>query len=222
LCADAIVAATGFSAQPTISFEPQTIHADLGLPSTGYDESQHLFWSGLDSEADVAIGSSFPHLLAGPCKPPGSSAPQSHQDSYTPWRLYRGIAPPGLTSKGDRSLVFLGMFSNVANTIRLEVQCLWALAYLERKLPSLGADSGRDKVFKETAIFQRFTHHRAPYGHGRFYPDLVFDQLPYWDVLLNDLGLSTRRKANGFLELFAPYTQEDYQGIAEEWARKNK
>jgi hypothetical protein len=140
--------------------------------------------------------------------------------SYTPWRLYRGIAPPGQTAAGDRSLVFLGMFSNVANTIRLEIQCLWALAYFNRKLPSVDTDVSEKKIFEETALFQRYVQHRAPYGHGPFYPDLVFDQVPYWDILLHDLGLPTARKANAFRELFEPYARGDYEGLVQEWIQK--
>jgi len=142
--------------------------------------------------------------------------------TYTPWRLYRCMAPPGLTAAGDRSLIFLGMFSNIANTIRLEIQCLWALAYLEGKgIPGVQKDIENGHVMDSTAEFQRWTQHRAPYGHGRFYPDLNFDQLPYWDVLLNDLGLPVQRKANRFKELFEPYTQSDYKDIVAEWLAIN-
>lgn len=115
--------------------------------------------------------------------------------------------------------MFLGMFSNVLNITRLEIQCLWALAYMTGKLKS-PAESG--KVFRETAIFQRYTQHRAPYGHGKFYPDLVLDQLPYWDVLLNDLGVETKRKGGGFREIFEPYTQKDYTGLVDEWLLRQK
>lgn len=242
---DALVSSTGYSAKPTIAFSPSTLHSDLGLPTTNLTPEQQTFWSGLDSKADLDIGHKFPELIEGPPKPQ-SDAPSSSEEprtkpinlgaaseaSYTPWRLYRGIAPPGLTNTpqaADRSLVFIGMFSNIANTIRLEIQCLWGLAYLENKLPHLASpqdhdddDDMRTRIFEETALFQRYTQHRAPYGHGRFYPDLVFDQLPYWDVLLNDLGLETRRKGGflGFRELFEPYTQADYRGLVDEWLAK--
>lgn len=224
--ADAIVACTGFSAKPAISFEPAEIHSDLGIPSAQLSRSQCSFWKQLDAKADVAIGTVYPRLLTGPFKNPASSIPKPFNPgmvaevNYTPWRLYRGIAPPGLSAADDRSLVFLGMCSNVTNTIRLEIQCLWALAYLEGKLPSLDRHISSGTVFEETALFQRYTHHRAPYGHGSFYPDLSFDQLPYWDTLLNDLGLPTARKGNMARELFEPYKQQDYRGLMQEWMRK--
>jgi hypothetical protein len=115
------------------------------------------------------------------------------------------------------------MFSNIANTIRLEIQCLWAVAYLNNKLPSIDGGGGTaEDVFAETALSQRYAQHRAPYGHGRLYPDLVFDQLPYWDVLLHDLGLKTKRKGSTMKELFEAYTQADYQGIVNEWMAKSR
>lgn len=223
---DALVAATGFSAKPTLTFQPASIQSDLGVPTTSLDQTQTSFWAEVDSKADLAIGSQFPRLLVGPFSSPSSSVLKPYHPgmnaevSYTPWRLYRGIAPPGLTADGDRSLVFLGMFSNLANTVRLETQCLWALAYLNAKLPGVDKDVLEGRVFEETALFQRYTQLRAPYGHGRFYPDLVFDQMAYWELLLHDLGLPVRRKANFFRELFAPYGQEDYRGIVKEWMAK--
>jgi len=224
---DALVLSTGFSAKPAVAFEPAASHADLGLPSTEYTAAQQALWAELDEKADLAIAAQFPRLLRGPFEGPASAAPKPYHAGmaaevpYTPWRLYRGVAPPGLAARGDRSLVFLGMFSNVANTIRLEVQCLWALAYMTDRLPGLRADDpvAAKGVLAETALFQRYTRHRSPFGHGPFFPDLVFDQLPYWDLLLNDLGLPTRRKANAFRELFEAYSQEDYKGLVQEWTR---
>ncbi len=204
------------------------MHSDLGIPTTELDSTQKEFWQKLSAKADLTIGLQFPQLLGGPSKGPGSSTPvpfnpgAAGEVQYTPWRLYRGIAPPGLTARGDRSLVFLGMFSNVANTIRLEIQCLWALAYMNNKLPSVDDEIRDGDVFEETARFQRFAELRSPYGHGRFYPDLTFDQLPYWELLLHDLGLKTRRKANMFRELFEPYSRKDYAGIFQEWIQSSK
>ncbi|KAK1990019.1 cofactor FMO1 FAD enzyme, partial [Colletotrichum falcatum] len=227
LAADLLVASTGFSAKPTITFEPASLHSDLGIPTTSLGPKQQALWNEANARADGAIGARFPRLLDGPFQSPSSSKPRpfhpgaSAEVPYTPWRLYRGIAPPGLAARDDRTLVFLGAFSNLANIMRLEAQCLWALAYLEGRVPALDADRRAGRVFDEAALLQRWAQHRAPYGHGRCYPDLVFDQLPYWDMLLGDVGVETRRKAGVWAELFESYAPPDYCGMVAEWIDKN-
>ncbi|TQN66873.1 FAD-dependent monooxygenase DEP4 [Colletotrichum shisoi] len=221
--ADLLVASTGFSSKPTIDFEPASLHSDLGIPTTSLGPEQAAFWAEADAKADAVVGARFPRLLDGPFQGPTSSKPRpfhagaSGEVQHTPWRLYRGIAPPGLAARDDRSLVFVGAFSNLANVMRLEAQCLWMLAYFEGRVAALEADRRAGRVFEETAVFQRWAQHRAPYGHGRCYPDLVFDQLPYWDMLLGDVGVETRRKAGVWAELFESYTPVDYRGIVDEW-----
>ncbi|KAK0706233.1 hypothetical protein B0T26DRAFT_656103 [Lasiosphaeria miniovina] len=219
---DALVAATGYSSKPSISFSPATLLGDLGVPTTTLDTEQAAFWAKLDAEADDTIRRQFPQLIPGP----GRSAVQR---STTPWRLYRGIAPPNLAAAGDRSLVFVGIFSNIANTMRLEVQSLWAAAYLSGKIAHLDDDDDddgsqeeqkKDRIYAATALAQRWAMYRAPLGHGAAYPDLVFDQLPYFDLLLHDLGLETRRKPTALRELFEAYSQDDYRGIVDEWLAK--
>ena len=222
---DALITATGFSAKPTFEFSPPSLHSDLGVPTTSYSQTQRDFWNHLNHKAELTIVSKFPRLLIGPFKGPGSTVVQPYNPGvdaelqYTPYRLYRAIAPPGLAAQGDRSLVFLGMFSNIAATLRLELQCLWAYAYLNDKMPI-----DTDTIFDETALMARYARYRAPFGHGRFYPDIVFDQVPYFDMLVRDLGLRFWRKSNIFSELLAPYGQADYRGIVQEWlkAREKK
>lgn len=219
---DAVVTATGFSAKPTIKFLPESSHSDLGVPSSNFTQAQYQFWHMLTSKADHTIGESFPRLLAGPFRGPTSTEPQPFNPgmdveiTYTPFRLYRAIAPPGLTKSGDHTLVFLSMFSNLANTPRCELQCLWAYAYLNN---ALAKPPNPETVFDETALMAQFAKHRAPYGHGRFHPDLVFDQIPYNDSLLQDLGLRYWRKPNFFAELFGAYQGPDYRGVVKEWVQ---
>ena len=218
LNADALVTATGFTIKPSYSFSPSTLHSDLGVPTTEYTQAQRDFWSHLNHKAELTIVSKYPRLLLGPFKSPSSNVIQPYNPGvdpelqHTPFRLYRAIAPPGLTVQEDRSLVFIGMFSNISNFIRLELQCMWAYAYLSGQLP-IDAST----VFDETALFSRWARYRSPYGHGRFFPDLVFDQVPYFDVLMQDLGLPYWRKKNWFRELFSPYGPEDYKGVIQEW-----
>ena len=220
LKADALITATGFTVKPDYDFSPSALHSDIGIPTTEYTQAQRDFWSHLNHKAELTIVSKYPRLLLGPFKSPSSSVIQPFNPGldpelqHTPFRLYRAIAPPGLTVQEDRSLVFIGMFSNISNFIRLELQCLWAYAYLSGQLPI-----DTDIVFDETALFSRYARYRSPYGHGRFFPDLVFDQVPYFDVLMQDLGLPFWRKKSWLEELFSPYGTEDYRGVVQEWKR---
>ncbi|KIW11667.1 hypothetical protein PV08_10969 [Exophiala spinifera] len=215
---DALITATGFSAKPTVTFTPTSTHSDLGIPSTTFTRGQHEFWSTLDGAADEKLSRAFPRLVSGPFASPSSDTVKPYnagidpETNYTPFRLYRGIAPPGPTANGTRDLVFIGMFSNLANTPRCELQCLWAYAYLSG---SLAIDP--DAVYDEAALMSRFARFRAPFGHGRFFPDLVFDQVPYMDTLLRDLGLKYWRKPSFVRELFEPYRAADYEGVVKEW-----
>jgi hypothetical protein len=146
----------------------------------------------------------------------------------TPYRLYRAIVPPSLTLQGDRTLAFIGYVSNIANTIRLEIQSLWTYAYLTHSPtinPTLPIDP--TTILSETALLSRFARHRSPYGHGRWFPDLNFDQLPFIDMLMRDLGLPVNRKrywwgcwwspVRWVRELVEPYCQEEYRVVVGEW-----
>ncbi|KAK5653414.1 hypothetical protein OQA88_8899 [Cercophora sp. LCS_1] len=208
---DAIIACTGYSPLPPIAF-PSALHFPLGIPTTSLTPSQAKFWSIISASVDLTMSKSFPCLFFGPTSKAHQRADSPNQ--HTPWRLYRGIAPPGLTADGDHSLVFLNMASGTANTPRIEIQCLWAVAYLKGEM-----EIDETRVWQDTALLQRFAELRAPYGHGRWYIDFVADQVPYWDLLVGDLGLETRRKG-GWRELFAAYGGADYRGLVGEWLAK--
>ena len=220
--ASALITATGFSAKPTFTFTRKETHSDLGVPSTSLSPAQQEFWNALDEKADLKIGETFPRLLSGPHLSATSSVLKPYtttldpEMNYSPFRLYRAIAPPGMTARGEHNLVFISMFSNLANIPRCELQCLWAYAYLNDKLAI-----ERDTVLEETALMARYAKFRAPFGHGRFFPDLVFDQVPYLDTLLQDLGLKFWRKPNILAELFGSYRSTDYKGVVQEWLSAN-
>lgn len=221
LSADALFLATGFSAKPTIAFNPPSLHSSLGIPTTQMTDAQEQFWRRLDIKSDQALLAKYPGLLSGPHHATKSDTALRYnpgidpENNHSPFRLYRSIAPPGLTANGERSLAFVGVFSNFANNTRIELQCLWAYAYLNNKLKIDEKD-----VFTETSLLSRYSQHRTPFGHGRSFPDHVFDQLPYFDTLIQDLGLSPWRKSNIFKEIFSSYTALDYRGLASEWLAK--
>lgn len=203
---DAVVAITGWQLDPAIKYKPDGIDASLGIPSRSYRKSELEFWSHLDGEADEEILRQFPRLA----DPPKRKLPFTQ--TITPFRMYRGIAPPGLTAEGDRSLAFLKMVHCTSNVVLAETQALWAFAYLNNKL-----DIDEQDVYRQTALSSRFGKHRYPWGFSQWYPEFVYDAVPYADMLLTDLGLQKHRKSSWWKERFEGYTIHDYKGLIDEW-----
>ena len=224
---DAIVCCTGWKHVPNISFHPSSIHASIGIPSNEYTRSQTAQWAMLDNRADSEILERLPILLRNRPKEP-HQLNAANTNLYTSWRLWRGIAPP---STGIRDVVFLGMMTCPQTVLRAEISALWAYAYVFDKLdepvvaigtqPPRRINNHEEKLY-DTAIFQRYGFWRTPYGHGAKHADAVFEGLPYFDMLLQDLGLCNWRKGWGWLgEIFGGgYWQKDYQGLVQEWMEK--
>ena len=245
---DAFLASLGWKWRSNIEFRPKDMHADLGLPSTEYTDTQKDMWDKLDARADVEILERFPKLASAPTKDRQSLIEQekgSLRQAFTPWRLFRGIAPPSLPS---RDIVFLGVMVNLQGAVRTEVSSLWAYAYMmgklgpvksmskpsqELRLEQTGTDEKGAAVQRlgtaediryDTALFQRFGKWKTPYGFGARHADVVFEGIPYFDMLLQDLGLRSWRKGWGWLgEVFGgSYGQADYRGLVEEWKENRK
>lgn len=245
---DAFVASVGWKWTPSIEFRPKEIHADLGLPSTEYTKTQKETWDKLDARADIEVFKRFPKLATAPKKDHESLFEQETgrlRQAFTPWRLWRGIVPPSLP---NRDIVFLGVITQLQGAVRTEISSLWAYAYLMGKLDSVNSISkpskqlrleqtvadekgiaikqiGRvDDIMYDTALSQRWAKWRTPYGFGARYPDFVFEGIPYFDMLLQDLGLKSWRKGWGWLgEVFGgSYGQADYKGLVEEWKESRK
>ena len=229
---DALICSTGWKHAPSIDFRPPSLHADLGIPSTQYTQRQTERWVYLDARADGEVMQRLPLLRGGP-KKPGVQRVTAEQASlpkqHSPWRLWRGIAPPSLLSP---SIFFLGMFTCPQTVLRAEISSLWAYAYMYGKLdkplksvslPARPINDLEDRLY-DTALFQRYGKWRTPYGFGDRHADTVFEGLPYFDMLLGDLGLRTWRKGWGaFGEIFGGgYRQSDYRGLLQEWKKKEK
>ena len=256
---DALVCSMGWRFEPSIEFRPKEMHADLGIPSADLTSTQKEVWDRLNARADLEIFERFPRLISGPKIDPeplvvpqillnselaDTAAPRVAEAS--PWRLWRGMVPPAVTT---RDLVFLGFVQTPQGALRSEVSSIWAYAYMYDKLkgpfksvikPSrplhLGqtlptkkqlpaAEKGEfDELMYDTALFNRFGKWRTPWGYGARYPDVAFDGIPYLDLLLRDLGLRNWRKGWGWLGelLGGGYGPADYRGLVEEWKQKQK
>ncbi|KAL8931722.1 MAG: hypothetical protein Q9216_007096 [Gyalolechia sp. 2 TL-2023] len=151
---DAMICSTGWRWDSGIDFLPKTEHADLGIPSAEHTPAQQQHWSNLDAQADLEILNRFPMLSHGPRlhedddndertipqpKDPviarsadeklKAEPEKQRREELTPWRLFRGIAPPANNLKRD--LVFLGHDVESADdaaerTVRAVGICLFA------------------------------------------------------------------------------------------------
>lgn len=214
-----------------MTFLPTSIHSDLGIPSRDYTPDQQALWHSLDARADAEVTSTLPRLRTGPHRVEKlDDIAKSKQ--LGPLRLYRFLAPPGLTATGDRSIAFAGFATNLLGHTRNEIAGLWIYAYLNHKL-AIDQPSGYSKQLTSTlpnqpdfayqaALANRYCVKRFPYGFGARFPDFVFEQVPFFDLLLRDLGLRERRKGSLWKEIFEPYGPNDYRGLAAEWLALQK
>jgi len=192
-----------------------------GVPTAASCSLETEQWYLQCQEVRKQIKTCFPYLQKAPNKP--STSQESSRGSrasgleYTPWCLYRCIAPPcQVRSEDKRNLVFLGFFNTYPKVLLAEIQSLWAVAYLEGKINVVDEQS---EIMQEARMWCCWADLRYPFGYGSRYPDTVFDIVPYFDVLLRDLGLITRRKKSWLKELCSPYGVSDYRGIIEEFKR---
>lgn len=136
-----LVCCMGWSYVPSIEFRPKDLHAELGISSADYSRSQKDLWDELNTQADTEIFEKSPMLLDAPKiyqnlvgvqqDLPHISGKKIRSSDITPWRLFRGIAPPSIQS---RDIVFLGMVQQLQSALRSEVSSIWAYAYLNNKL----------------------------------------------------------------------------------------
>lgn len=207
---DAIVAITGWKLAQSVIYKPDGLDSSLGIPSSNISADDEKLWQRLDGEADQKILGRFPYLRSPPRAIP-------YKQDVSPYRLYRGIAPPSLATKGDNSIAYIKMVHSTSNIIIAECQALWTYAYLNGKI-----SIDKKKVYEQTALLSRYGKHRYPCGFSAWYPEFVYDAIPYVDMLLYDLKLKRWRKPTLKKEMFEGYTIHDYKGINQEWLKAQK
>ncbi|BAE63904.1 unnamed protein product [Aspergillus oryzae RIB40] len=202
---DALIAITGWKLAQSIKYQPEGLESSLGIPCSNTSAEDRSLWRRLDDEADKEILGRFPYL----CNPPPAIP---YKQDVSPYRLYRGIAPPSLAAKGDNSIAYMKMVHSTSNIIIAECQALWTYAYLNGKI-----SLDKTEVYHQTALLSRYGKQRYPCGFSAWYPEFVYDAIPYADMLLHDLGLKRWRKPTFKKEMFEGYTIHDYRGINQEW-----
>jgi len=135
-----------------------------------------------------------------------------------PFRHYKFMIPPSFLA--ERSIALSGALHCLGTFPLAYIQSLWIDAYFDGKL-ALPFPSP-EKVLEETYRDTQYCVLRSAAGYGRVAPDIVFDSLPYFDGLLEDLGLEGRRKGGllGLGEVCRGHGPGDYRGLLDEWLKK--
>lgn len=231
LQADALASCTGWKHKPTTRFLPEGIERQLGLPVSRSEKE-----ASVNQQLDAEIMSTFPKLQDQPAPPSGSKteAKTAAADDGQ-FRFYRFVAPPA-PYMHDRTLAFCGYAQTLVTPLIATIQSLWILAYFHDRLPHLHSGSDEERQ-RETMLQARFGRWRYPWGFASRFPDFVFDAIPYFDMLLQDLGLDPQRKTtrqsfgwidvvtlgvygwmvNGFKNNFYAYQRSDYAGLVDDW-----
>ena len=198
LNADALICATGWRKTPGFKFsnwdiKPRRLMAEM---------------TDLLDAANAEILTRFPMLSSQPLL-------RAQVQKSDPLLLYRFMIPPSLWE--DRSLAFAGMVSSVSTSTCASLQGLWISAYFDDKLDRTPFDDA-DAV-REAVINSQWGKWRYPCGYGGEVADLAFDSLPYFDLLMRDLGLENHRKGSFVAEIVKPYKPWDYRQVVTEWIR---
>lgn len=206
--ADAIVCAIGYDYSASVCLEPSFKRIFWGCPVDSSEDSIH---PNLDTRAGQELLSRFPILHDAPSQ-------LERLPRKTPWRLWRFIAPPSQVATGKRrNLAFLNAITSYQTTIKAELTSLWTYAYLFDRLQV--KTPTEEEASYEAALWSRWGKLRAPYGMQGKLADFLYDAMPYYDLLLNDLGLNSWRKGWGwFGEVFGRcYEVKDYENVKAEW-----
>lgn len=232
--ADAVICCTGWETKSNIQFLPEGLSDRLGFPGP---ESGNL---KLKANVRADILRDAPVLMAQPIRQVPVALGRENAkftDSITasvktavlssPYRLYRFMLPCDPDIIRRRNFAVIGANVTLHTAILAQAQALWITAFFKNKIPQLVTSSQhspemeaiRHDTFHHTE-YQRMRRPKETGGTGERYPDLVFDSIPYVDLLLSDLGLPYHRKGSWYREITEPYHLRDFKGLVEEWQSK--
>ncbi|KAM0547581.1 hypothetical protein ACHAPJ_010325 [Fusarium lateritium] len=200
---DAIICSTGWKKESPIKFSGLG-EEKLGLPYSVEKKRD------LSQAADAKVLSLYPSL---------KNQPQLNiqkPKEADPLRYYRFMIPS--TMINSRDLAFAGMISTVSTATCATIQGHWIAAFLGGKIDHI--PTSEEEIHDEIMLHTQWGKWRYPCGYGADLPDLVFEGLPYCNMLMKDLGLKTHRKSSKFQELTSPYLPADFSGLVEEWKNK--
>jgi hypothetical protein len=224
---DAIVCATGWKVGSTFKFKPEGLEKELGFPTSSHLDIDD---AALVKKVESDLYSDFRFLKERDSSrrfhpdPALRSIEGKDNKQQYPYRLYRFLVPASDFHR--RSISIAGALMSLGNASCAYLQSLWLTAYLDGtlELPTTPSEELKYETYRET----QYCALRNTMGFGNKYPDLVFDSLPYFDLLMQDLGFDGKRKGstlglkNWGAECFRSYGPEDYKGLIEDWERRTE
>lgn len=117
-----------------------------------------------------------------------------------------------------RNLAFAGMISSVSTSTCPSLQGLWISAYFDdalQRVPQTQQEAIHEAV--TNSVWGKWCY---PCGYGEDVADFASDALPYFDLIMKDLGLNNHRKPTTISEIAEPYKPWDYKEIVDEWLQK--
>lgn len=211
LSSDAAIFATGWDSRTTILEPAEALAVGSTAPLKEEDKCTKEYWAKIDNEADREVTQLLP-ILQHP--PPHFERPVD----YTQYRLYRHMVPSQLAADNDRSLVFLGLVTNVQTSIYAEISALWAISWMEGlyDIPASKNEMDHDIAKVNAWCARRYL------SRGRTRQIASAEIQEVCDLLMTDMGLRSKRRSNWFSEYLVPYTSQDYKGIVDDMLAKTK
>lgn len=235
-----LLCVTGWNHVPPLTFLPKGIEKELGLPHVPSND-EPIWKPSLLHKADNEILTRFPRLRDQPksarkfvplAQAEGLSTrlqdevdPTNHT-RLTPYILHRFMVPPSSKFLATRDIAFAGFATNFSTATSDYIQALWISAFFDGEVAAPKPGDGKyaefvKKLQYDTLLHSRFGRWRYPAGRGSQLPDFVFDAVPYFDLLLGDLGLNMHRKKGWFAEAVEPYGPADYRNLISEWVARD-
>lgn len=229
--ADAVICCTGWHSRPSLKFYPNDIADRLGFPGSHPGDVLQ------ETQARSEILRAAPALRTKPTRRlPNTLKPEQQKHSKlskaepasSPYRLYRFSIPSNPDFIRMKNLAVAGAHITLHTAILAQAQALWITAFFDDRIPHLAEGAGgtppdMTSILRDTyrhTEYQRIRRPRETGGMGDRCPDLVFDSIPFVDVLLSDMEMRCLRKSSWYREVLEPYRLFDYRGLVQEWLAK--
>ncbi|KAJ4311307.1 hypothetical protein N0V84_010512 [Fusarium piperis] len=216
--AEALHCSTGWKHEAPVKLSPPSLAVELGLPYTAAVEDAAL--EKRAEKAELEVVERFPMLKEQPnLHPKRKSKPNINPDATpatTPYRLYNFIVPPKYIAK--RNFAVAGCLLSLGQTVSAEIQAIWITALFDGN--NLALPNSEEEAETSTDRLVAYQRLRHPAGCGSKHGDMIFENLPYWDTLLQDLDLPHMRKGSWAEEFMTPYSVSDYKGLIQQFLDK--